>query len=106
MEKEVAASKIQSFWLSRRTKPTEPERYCEECADDVFSYNEFCNKYLCTDCFWDFEEELKRKRRADPEWRFQRAYSAAKVILGKSDEEALQIAKEAIFNSSLSSLYY
>jgi hypothetical protein len=46
----------------------------------------------CADCFWDRDAEEKKVKRANPKWQFQAAFSSAKVLFNKSDEEALAIA--------------
>lgn len=71
--------------------------YCAECGYDegTMSYFEDEPK-LCPDCFWEMDAAEKRKQRADPEWRYQRAFSAAVVLLGKSEEEANAIAAASV----------
>jgi hypothetical protein len=67
---------------------------CAHCDDEEATMPNDWNDDgdLCPDCYWDLDSVKKRERRADPEWRYARSFSAAKVILGKSDEEAHQLA--------------
>lgn len=75
---------------------------CPLCGDDEATMpDEFDtseNRYICADCFWEKDAELKRKRRADPIWRANRAYSAAKVLLGLNLTEALAVAANSVAN--------
>jgi hypothetical protein len=67
---------------------------CAHCDDEAATMPNDWNDDgdLCPDCYWDLDSAKKRERRADPEWRYDRSFSAAKVLLGKSDEEAHQLA--------------
>ena len=74
---------------------------CPKCKVDYATMaNEFDDECesICADCFWTLDAEIKRKRRADPEWRYWRAYSAAKALFNKTNEEAHEIAKAAVAN--------
>lgn len=51
---------------------------------------------LCADCYWDNDSYQKCVQRSNSIWIFSRAYSAAKVILGKSHEDALELAAESV----------
>jgi len=79
----------------------EEEEYtlCSKCQMDPATMpNEFdddCER-ICADCFWDLDADLKAKRRANPEWRYGRAFSAAKVLFNKTDEEAHAIAAASV----------
>ena len=69
------------------------------------SCNEYCvlmTDTTCADCYWDEDSKEKCVQRSNPIWIFSRAYSAAKVILGKSHEEALALAAEAVRIKSIS----
>lgn len=50
----------------------------------------------CADCFWDEDAERKRNIRANPRWVFERAYSVAIELFGKSKHEAYQSAILAV----------
>ncbi len=52
----------------------------------------------CAECFWARDAEEKKVKRSNPQWRFQAAYSAAKVLFNKSDKEAIEIARKKIEN--------
>ena len=73
--------------------------HCEEAPATM--PNEFAEDRgdLCADCFWDLDADMKRRRRADPAWRYNRAYSAAIVLFGKSEEEAHAMAATAVAGS-------
>ena len=49
---------------------------------------------LCADCFWEEDLQLKRKRRLDPTWIFQRRYSALIQIEHKTPEEAWKLCMQ------------
>ena len=51
---------------------------------------------LCADCYWEIDAEEKRKRRADPAWRYNRVYSFAVTCLGLSEEKAREMAAAAV----------
>ena len=56
---------------------------CELCKDsDATVFDR------CADCFWEEDSQLKRKRRLDPLWLFQRRYSALIQIENKTPDEA------------------
>jgi hypothetical protein len=82
-----------------QNEPQEEPELCPKCQTDPATMpNEFddeCER-ICADCFWDLDADLKARRRADPEWRYGRAYSAAKVLLNKTDEEAHAVAAAAV----------
>lgn len=72
---------------------------CSHCHDSPATMpNEFSDEEgdLCADCYWDIDAQIKRERRADPSWRASRVYSTAKVLLGKSEEEARAMAMAAV----------
>ncbi len=72
--------------------------YCCECGyEEGTMPDDFDeNKKWCADCFWEADAERKRKYRSDPEWRYNRAFSAAKVLFNKSDEEAHAMAAASV----------
>lgn len=43
---------------------------------------------LCADCFWEEDRRLKKERRLDPYWIFQRRYSALIQLEKKPPNEA------------------
>ena len=79
----------------------EEEDICPKCEVEAATMpNEFddeCER-ICPECFWTLDADMKRQRRADPEWRYARAFSAAKTLFNKSDEEAHEMAKAAAAN--------
>lgn len=102
-----------SLWVSKSWENIVDHAFTEEvyklyvgqephlcgCGEEATMPNDMNdNGDLCADCFWDLDAALKRERRADPEWRYGRAFSAAKVLLGKSDEEAHLAAAAAVKN--------
>ncbi len=70
--------------------------HCKEAPATMA--NEFTDDdgYLCADCFWDLDSELKRKRRSDPEWRYFRVYSTCKELMNLSETEAKEKARESV----------
>jgi hypothetical protein len=64
---------------------------CPKCYERCHSF--VPGEGICADCFWDEDSERKAKLRYDPNWVFQRAYSAAITLLGKTHEQAITIAK-------------
>ena len=69
---------------------------CTKCKVTCPVY--FPGERICADCYWDEDAERKFKRRNDPQWVFNRAYSAAIQLLGKTSEEAIQIATAVVEN--------
>ena len=63
---------------------------CVECGDPILADD------LCTECYWNHDQDLKKKRRANPEWRFKRAFSFAITCLGMKEEEALLYALKSV----------
>jgi hypothetical protein len=51
---------------------------------------------MCADCYWDADSERKRILRSQPKWVFGRAYSSAIQLLGKTHEEAVVLATQAV----------
>lgn len=93
-----AAIIIQKFWRKYREYLPKME-CCQDCSIDAYLlYNDICEKNLCADCFWEFEDKIKKRNRANQAWRYNRAYSAAIVIFNKTEEEAKQIAESACQN--------
>lgn len=75
--------------------------YCCECGyDEGTMANDFTEAEgrLCPDCYWDFDAAEKKKRRADPEWRYNRAFSSAKVLFGMDDVQAHKVAEASVAN--------
>lgn len=58
---------------------------CESCGEDSATPS---MDNLCADCFWEEDARRKRERRSDPKWRFNRIFSFAHVVEGKSEQEA------------------
>ena len=51
---------------------------------------------VCADCYWEEDSKRKRAIRSSPVWLFQRAYSAAVQVMGKTHDEALIIATQSL----------
>jgi hypothetical protein len=66
---------------------------CKKCKDQC---QYFPGEKICADCYWDEDSERKVNLRYNPTWVYQRAYSAAKVIFNKTDEEAKKLAEKAL----------
>lgn len=64
---------------------------CKRCDQDGVM-----SEQLCADCFWDEDAERKHQIRTNPKWVFERAYSFATTVLGKSHEEAYQVGILAV----------
>lgn len=57
---------------------------------------------MCADCFWDDDYNRKRQSRSDPLWRFNRIIHAGMVLLGRSQEEATEVAISTFKKEGLS----
>ncbi len=55
----------------------------------------------CADCYWYKDAYEKRKRRANPEWQFQAAYSSAITLFNKTEEEAVSFAIHTVIKRQL-----
>lgn len=64
---------------------------CINCKYDFIKL--FPEEKVCVDCYWDMDAERKSKLRNNPKWVFNRAYSSAVALLGKTHEEALVTAR-------------
>lgn len=85
------------LYMASTEEQEEEHHICCHCGEDEGTMpNEFTEEgeHLCADCFWDMDAEMKHERRADPTWVAGRAYSAAKVLLGKTEEEAQKVAAQ------------
>lgn len=73
-------------------------RRCGHChAERATLPNDFTDEGdLCADCYWEIDADRKRKRRADPVWRYNRVYSFALTCLGLSEEKACELAASAV----------
>jgi hypothetical protein len=72
---------------------------CSHCHQEEGGCpNEFTDEgeRLCADCYWDFDAEAKRKRRAHPSWRYSRVYSACLVLLNQTEEQARKRAYDEV----------
>jgi len=67
---------------------------CPKCKYSCYGF--IVGEGICADCYWDEDSERKAKRRNNKTWVFGRAYSAAKTVLNKTDEEAKKLADEAV----------
>jgi hypothetical protein len=81
--------------FSHTTKISKMSELCHDCHQEA-TMNEYC-----ADCYWDRDAEKKKKQRANPKYRYAAAFAAAKTLLGKSDEEAITIAKSKIESLTL-----
>lgn len=63
---------------------------CVECGDPILADD------LCTECYWNHDQDLKKARRASPEWRFQRAYSWAITCLNMNETDAVEYALKSV----------
>ena len=67
---------------------------CENCKE----VERMCEEKYCADCFWDKDAEIKKTLRKNPVWIFRRAYSAAMILYGLSQKEAIIMASLAVSN--------
>lgn len=67
---------------------------CKKCKFECLGY--FPGEKICADCYWDEDAERKSKQRNEPKWVFDRIYSASVQLLGKTPQEAIQIATSEV----------
>jgi hypothetical protein len=92
----VFTDEIYELYVQQNDDFEEEQHLCG-CGDEATMPNDWNNHGdLCADCYWELDSAFKLERRADPQWRYSRAYSAAVVLLGKTHEEALVIADTSV----------
>ena len=63
---------------------------CEQCGDPILADN------LCTECYWNHDHDIKKARRTNIEWRFQRSHSWAVTCLNMKEEMAVNYALKSV----------
>ena len=86
-------------------RPIEEEQEFEEdrepCSDCGAEDGYDSMGGLCADCFWEEDARLKRERRANPHWRFSRAYSTGITLLNMSTEQAILLGAKSVADYGL-----